>query len=220
MKKGSVSIFLGLMLLAAALGLTGYNLFDSYRASASVHAVLEKLTPQMAVSAAAEPEAQPEHGAASASQDDPQDSSETEYADYLLNPHMAMPEATVDELDYIGVLSVPRLGMEVPVLSKWSYRNLKVTACRYSGSAYLDNLVLCGHNYMGLFGQIRTLNLGDEVRFTDMDGNQFLYEVTEVETVTPNAVRQMTTGGWDLTLFTCTAGAQARIAVRCERVEE
>lgn len=29
-------------------------------------------------------------------------------------------------------------------------------------------------------------------------------------------VDKMTSGGWSLTLFTCTVGGQSRIAVRCE----
>ena len=44
---------------------------------------------------------------------------------------------------------------------------------------------------------------GDEVSFTDMDGNVFLYEVALAETMMPTAIEEMESGGWALTMFTC-----------------
>lgn len=44
---------------------------------------------------------------------------------------------------------------------------------------------------------------GDEVSFTDMDGNVFLYEVALVETLMPAAIEEMESGGWALTMFNC-----------------
>ena len=66
---------------------------------------------------------------------------------------------------------------------------------------------------------LNNLSQGDEITFTDMDGNLFRYEVAALEVLSPFAVEEMTTGDWDLTLFTCTVGGQSRIAVRCESVE-
>ena len=50
---------------------------------------------------------------------------------------------------------------------------------------------------------------------TDADGNLFRYEIAGLETLSPTAVSEMTASGWELTLFTCTLGGQARLAVRC-----
>ena len=68
------------------------------------------------------------------------------------------------------------------------------------------------------FGLIKNLHYGDDVTFTDMDGNTFRYQVIEVETLKPLAVEEMKTGDWDLTLFTCTLGGATRVTVRCSRV--
>ena len=57
--------------------------------------------------------------------------------------------------------------------------------------------------------------VGDEITFTDVDGNMFGYEVIELETLSPFAIEEMTGGNWDLTLFTCTVGGQYRVTVRC-----
>ncbi|MDY2982843.1 MAG: sortase [Eubacteriales bacterium] len=86
---------------------------------------------------------------------------------------------------------------------QWSYANLKSAPCRYRGSTYLDTLILCGHNYRSHFGKLKKLREGDEVSFTDMDGNVFLYEVALVETLMPAAIEEMESGGWALTMFNC-----------------
>lgn len=53
------------------------------------------------------------------------------------------------------------------------------------------------------------------VTFTDVDGNQFCYTVAAVERLGAGDVDEMISGGWALTLFTCTPGGAMREAVRC-----
>ena len=130
-----------------------------------------------------------------------------------------MPSEEIDGRSYIGVLRLPSLGLELPVLGAWSDSGSRAAPCRYSGSAYLDNMVIAGHNYSGHFGTLKNLAPGDVLSFTDMDGNVFSYTVVELETLPPYAVEEMTSGDWDLTLFTCTVGGQSRLAVRCEHAE-
>ena len=52
-----------------------------------------------------------------------------------------------------------------------------------------------------------------------MDGNVFSYAVSSLETLSPYAISDMTSGDWDLTLFTCTVGGQSRLAIRCDQAE-
>ena len=189
--KGKGLIFTGLLLIAAALFLTGYNLFDQMRAQRSAAQAAAQLTEQL-----------------------PQ-ISQTDVPDYLLTPEMEMPVETIDGVDYVGVLRIPALALELPVINQWSYPLLKIAPCRYSGSAYQNNLVLCAHNYASHFGNLKNLHIGDAVTFTDMDGNLFTYQVAELETLPPQATEEMENGDWDLTLFTCTVGGQSRVTVRC-----
>lgn len=86
---------------------------------------------------------------------------------------------------------------------------------RYWGSAYRDDLVIAAHNYTRHFGSLKNVSVGDDVRFTDVDGNVFSYLVSEVEQLNPAAVEELETGDWALTLFTCTLGGQYRVVVRC-----
>lgn len=126
-----------------------------------------------------------------------------------------MPETELDGERYIGVLELPSLSLTLPVQSQWSYPALKVSPCRYAGSAYQGDLVVAGHNYRSHFGKLANLSPGDPVTFTDMEGSTFSYTVMELETLPADAVEEMTSGDWDLTLFTCTLDGQSRITVRC-----
>lgn len=139
--------------------------------------------------------------------------------DYILNPYMDMPVQKIDGYSYIGVIEVPTLGFRLPVQDEWSYPNMKISPCRYKGSVYLENMIICAHNSSAHFGSLKTLNEGDEVYFTDIDGNQFAYQVKGIEILSPTAVDEMESGDWDLTLFTCTLGGGARVTVRCSKVE-
>ena len=74
------------------------------------------------------------------------------------------------------------------------------------------------HNYASHFGGLSELSEGDNVFFTDMDGIVTMYEVVAQDILDPYAVEEMTSGEFDLTLFTCTYGGQSRVTVYCDRV--
>lgn len=202
-KKGSILMMGGLLLMAAALFLTCYNLWEEHRAEVSASAALEQILPELPE---AEMPASP-----------PEDIQESVIPDYLLNPEMEMPTVETDGQAYIGALSIPALDLELPVISEWSYPRLKIAPCRFEGSAYLDDLIIAGHNYRSHFGGLKNLRPGDEVTFTDAEGNVFRYTVAELETVGGNDLEGLESGEWDLTLFTCTLARTTRVVVRCVR---
>ena len=138
---------------------------------------------------------------------------------FVQHPEMEMPESKIDGRYYIGMLEVPDKNLRLPVMSDWSEEDLKIAPCRYSGSVYSRDIVIAGHNYYRHFRPVKWLEEGTEVRFTDVDGNVFVYEVTGRETIGGSDVEGMLAGEWDLTRFTCTTGGRCRIAVRCEIVE-
>ena len=208
-KGGKICTAVGVLLLSAALLLTAYNLWSDARANAIAGEVLERLVPDMEENADTSPSA-PIYD---------EGSEDVYIPDYILDPAMAMPEEQIDGQTYIGVLEIPALSLTLPVISEWSYPRLKIAPCRYTGSVYMDNMVIAAHNYQSHFGKLGTLSPDDDVTFTDVDGNVFAYKVVEIETLSPHAMEEMTTGDWDLTLFTCTIGGQSRVTVRCERIQ-
>ena len=76
---------------------------------------------------------------------------------------------------------------------------------------------IAAHNYRTHFGPLSRITVGDRVTFTDLDGNVFYYQVAEVQVLKPTAIKEMVSDDWDLSLFTCTLGAQTRLTVRCEK---
>ena len=214
-QRGLLSITVGLLLIAAALFLASYNLYDELRAEQSARQAVTQLDAYLPAEAALEAPSD------SAGDQEPLVSDErTVIPDYVLSPNMEMPVETINGIDFIGVLRIPALELELPVISEWNYPNLKSAPCRYSGSAYLNNLILCGHNYASHFGSLKTLSEGDIATFTDIDGNVFIYKMVERETLNPTDIEGMESGNWDLTLFTCTVGGQSRVTIRFELEED
>lgn len=199
-KIGRACMIVGILLILGALALLGYNQWDANRADKASQDALRKLEETLTetIEDNTEEEIQPE-----------------------LDPEQEMTVTDIDGWGYIGYLSIPSIGLELPVMSEWSYAGLKVAPGRYSGSTYADNMVVCAHNYAKHFSPIKWLALGIEVYFTDMDGQRWSYEVSNVETIQPTDIDKMITASdedaWDLTLFTCTTGGRARCAVRCTR---
>ena len=145
---------------------------------------------------------------------------ETQQAVLSFYKDMEMPAKRVEGRRYIGILEIGALRLKLPVLDTFSYRNIKVAPARFFGSVYDDNLILLAHNYQSHFGKLHLLQTGDEVSFTDMDGNRFRYTVTGVEVIGGMERDKLAEGDFDLCLFTCTLGGKNRVIVRCRRVEE
>jgi len=198
-KIGFCLVLIGQLFMIAAMCIVAYNIWDEVQTkdyTLTVAECVEEMIDNAAEEAAEEIPA------------------------YVLNPEMEMPEKEIDGCMYVGKLEIPAYELNLPVISQWSYPKLRMAPCRYEGSAYLDNLIISAHNYNSHFGNLKNLQMGDLIVFTDMDGNVFEYRVAERETLMPTAIEEMKSGDWDLTLFTCTLGGQYRVTVRCERIKE
>ena len=186
-------MFTGLLLIAAALLLQGYNLWDQARADRLAAEQLRALKLAMA---------------------------DRDTENLPFDPDMEMPTVTIDGYEYIGTLEIPCIGISLPVMSQWSYSRLKVAPCRYAGSLYRGDMIIAAHNYKRHFGLLKTVPPGETVIFTDVDGRVFSYAVADMEILPGTAVAEMESGEWDLTLFTCTKGGRTRITLRCNVVAQ
>ena len=187
---GLVCIVLGVLLLLAAGGLYAYNRYEDAHAGAEAQTVVADLQQKVET-----PEPETESGP--------------------LDPEL--PVVEIDGNEYVGEISIPAIGIDLPVMSEWSYPKLKISPCRQFGSSRTDDLVIAAHNYESHFGKIGTLALGDEVRFTDMDGIENHYTVSAIEVHDPTDVEAVEHSGHDLVLYTCTYGGKTRIVVFCDR---
>lgn len=185
---GIVCILLGVCCLLSAAGIVVYNKWDDKNAQKASQDMLQEIQQQIAEESDGENEEQ----------------------------HLQqMPVGEIKGYEYIGILTIPALEVELPVLTDWSYAKLKVAPCLYYGNCYEPDFVIAAHNYQSHFGRLSKLQAGDIVTFTDVSGNIYGYEVILIETLAENATKEMITSGFDLSLYTCTPGGGSRVTVRC-----
>ena len=127
-----------------------------------------------------------------------------------------MLQTSLQGHDLVGIIRVPGVGVELPVLDSWSYDLLKLSPCRYSGSIAGQDLILMGHNYKKHFAPLRRVSPGDRVEFLDVSGTSHAYVVTETEVLKPTQLDELSSSDYSLTIFTCTPGGQSRFVVRCD----
>ena len=120
--------------------------------------------------------------------------------------------------EMVGIVRVPSLGLELPVLDSWDYDLLQIAPCRYSGSVEGRDLILLGHNYKKHFAPLKKIKLGETVEFCDVNGTVTRYEAVATEVLQKTELEQLTASDHDLTLFTCTNGGYSRFVVRCQRI--
>ena len=187
---GVFCVLFGVICLLGSVGFVAYNRWEAEGATKSAQSLLEEVQRQIG------------------EQDVQLDDSVRE-----------MPTILVDGYACIGILSMPVLDIELPVLTDWSYAKLKKAPCLYYGSYYEKDFVIAAHNYQSHFGRLSELQVGDTVVFTDATGEKYDYEVVLLETLPAEATEAMITGGFDLSLYTCTTGGGSRVTVRCNRVQ-
>ena len=200
-KLSIASMVLGTLLIAGALLLFLHNQNESDQAAQSSASTLVRLVEHMETIPPTEPTPVMQIPEALLTQEDTQ-----------------MDEVYVDELPCIGYLTIPKLELVLPILSTWDYDLLQIAPCRYYGSVAGNDLVLMAHNYQYHFGNISSLAADDRLFFTDVNGITIEYTLVAQDVLSPYAVEEMTSGDFDLTLFTCTYGGQNRITVYCDRV--
>lgn len=117
-------------------------------------------------------------------------------------------------------LSLPSMGLEAPVMSRWSYAKLEDGPCRYSGSISGGDLVVLAHNKARQFGRLAALAEGTELVLTDTEGQTLRYRAVRHERLQPWESSRLCAGEYPLSLFTCTGDSKGRHVVRFERAQE
>lgn len=198
---GMPLLILGAALFLSGLGLTEQNLQEDRQAGVAAQKTVEALVeyvPERKLHPAPSPVTEEE---------------------IVVTENRVLPVQTIDGRDYVGILKIPALSLELPVQTPYVYESLKISPCLFAGDPYHNNMVICAHNYRTHFGRVKNLEPGDSLFFVAMDGEYFQYKILELEILDPLAEAEMLEPrGWDLTLFTCTIDGEYRLAVRCERV--
>lgn len=210
-KKGRLLVILGTVLLLAALSLVLWNNYRQQTSSKKMNGILSSLLLQMPQT------------------DDDFESDDTAFGQNGLNsgtfdlpsggePSYSEEYIEVEQKRYIGILQIPSLGLELPIMADYSYAELYNSPCRYFGGIATSDIVIAAHNYRYFFGPIDNLNSGDKLIFTDVNGKIFTYSVVQSEIIASNDLNSLLANSdeWDMTLFTCTWSGTSRIVVRAQ----
>lgn len=198
---GAVCMIAGVVLIVGALALLIFNNIESNKAEQSSSKVVSRLKDTITDTAD------------SANQ---KETSATKPSDSTKKAQLS--EVEIDSYSYIGYLSIPSQGLELPIMSQWDYQRLRVAPCRYSGNISDNNMVVIAHNYRSHFGNLDQLEIEEEVFFTDMNGDVTKYEVITFDVVPPTSAEEVVAGDFDLALVTCTYSGKTRFVVYCDEV--
>ena len=193
MNKGKLFIIVGVFLILISFVMTFYNKYEDLNAGKHAQAALDLLKREVVV------------------QNHIVD-------DFITEEVREMKTVNINGDEFIGTITIPTLNLELPVMSEYSYSRLKKAPCRYYGNLFTNDLIICAHAYETFFANLVKLKQNDLVVFTDVDGNNYTYEVLEIEVLKPTDVDKMINNDFDLTLYTCTYDNKGRVTVRCNRV--
>ena len=192
-KIGKIFIIVGLFLITLSISLIINNRYDEYNAGIKSQEVLDTLKENY-------------------------NEDNLKVVNTITNEIKNMKTTNIDGYDYIGWITIPTLNLELPIMSEHDYTRLNIAPCRYYGSIYTNDLIICAHSYETHFKNIDKLNQNDLIVITDINGNIYKYEVLEIEILNPKEVSKMIDNNFDLTLYTCTNDGLNRITVRCNRI--
>ena len=194
-KLGKLFITLGVILIVISISMLIYNKYEDINAGISSKDVLAIIENTM------------------------DEINQENDLDIFVNDYFKEMETTsIKGYDYIGKIIIPKLSLELPIMSEYDYDRLKIAPCRYYGSIYTNDLIICGHSYKTHFRYLNKLKSKDLVVFTDVNNINYTYEVLEIEVLEKTDVEKMINNDYDLTLYTCTNGGIDRLAIRCNRV--
>ena len=125
----------------------------------------------------------------------------------------------------IGVVNIPSINVNYPILSTYSDALLKIAPCKFHGPNpnEVGNLCIAGHNYRNskFFSKVPKLENGDIVEITDLSGNTVTYAVYDKFIVNPDQLEctsQLTGGRREITLITCTDDNKQRYIIKAREV--
>ena len=121
----------------------------------------------------------------------------------------------------IGVINMPSINVNYPILSTYTDELLKIAPCRFHGPNpnEVGNLCIAGHNYKNskFFSKVPNLQLGDKIEITDLSGRMLTYTVYDKFIVNPDELEctsQLTNGNKEITLITCTNDNKQRHIIK------
>lgn len=113
----------------------------------------------------------------------------------------------IDGEKVLGVIKINKIGFEGLVYEGTSMDTLDKGIGHFESSPYLEgNVCLAGHNYIGVWKNLHTLQNGDKINYTSFLGTKE-YEVNKIMQINENDWSNLeNTNENIITLITCVKG--------------
>ena len=121
----------------------------------------------------------------------------------------------------IGLINIPKINIEYPILSNTTDDLLKVAPCRFYGPYpnKTGNLCIAAHNYDDnrFFSNLYKLNIGDIINIYDPSNlciTYSVYQKYEISVKDTSCTSQNTNGQKEITLVTCNNINKNRLIIK------
>ena len=140
-----------------------------------------------------------------------------------------LPELEVVEVDMpsqignyevLGEIEIPKIKVKKYILDSESLSPSEVT--KFWGDAGIHgagNFSIIGHNYKGIFHDLKKLENDDTFTITDTEGRQCTYVIYDSYIVEPDdvsCIEDTLDGQREVTLITCTPGGKKRLILKAK----
>ena len=125
-----------------------------------------------------------------------------------------MATLSVDGIDFVGILEMPRFESALPVCEDWG--SVSKYPCRFDGSVYDRTLKIGLTSQKGQFDFYREISVGDAVSFIDAEGNRFGYRVSDIRYEKSASLDALTAKDSSLTLFVKNMYSREYIVIFCD----
>lgn len=136
-------------------------------------------------------------------------------------------DAEIDGYSVVGIIKIPKIEIEYPILEKTNKESLKLSITKFWGDKINQkgNVVLAGHNNFNkkFFGRLNKLEIGDIIELTDKQRVTVKYSVFKIYKVDPNditCIMPVDENSREVTLITCTNGKKERLIVKAREIVE
>ena len=131
----------------------------------------------------------------------------------------------IGEYKVIGIINIPKIGIEYPILEKTNKESLDLSITKFWGEKINQkgNVVLAGNIRLNntIFGKIDKLENGDIIELTDSQMVTVKYQVFDKYVIDPNdidCIFPIEENTREVTLITCTNRDKNRLVVKAREV--
>ena len=131
----------------------------------------------------------------------------------------------IGEYKVIGIINIPKIGIEYPILEKTNKESLDLSITKFWGEKINQkgNVVLAGHNRLNntMFGKIDKLENGDIIELTDSQMITVKYQVFDKYIIDPNdidCIFPVDENAREVTLITCSNRDKNRLVVKAREI--